>query len=411
MQPATNSPIAGCSCENLADFAFAYIGTDERLYQYVWRQYYDSAWLPIDLISEWQSVAGVSLPFPRPPSGLRGGRTLSMNSLEPPPYNPDELQGKIYLFYIDVNNHIQALQYPLIDDTLVPPGGTLVEAMNPDLTLRTGAPIARSDSGLASYGWAGQTSQHVVYIGMDGNVWELYQIEGEWDNTVRGGPLWQSNNLSERTGYVDALTPKRNSPLAATMFEREGTEHVVYIAQDNTIRELYFYNGGWGGNNLSQATGAVPPAVNSPLSVYATNYDDVLHVVYLGDDGLVHELYWTQGGWHPDHPISQVADAKPASDTDIIGYTFESNQSQHVVFIDVNNDIQELYNNGSGWGATNLILSSEGDATPPISTASPLVGYAYGVLNQQHVYYIDNLNRLHELAFDKGRWYAAEAVG
>ena len=198
-------------------------------------------------------------------------------------------------------------------------------------------------SGLASYGWHSQQSQHVIYVGTDGNVWELYQLWEQFDE-IRGGLLWQSNNLSQRTGYVGELAPKENSPLAGAMFETEGSEHVIYIAKDNTIRELWFYNGTWGGNNLTEATGgAVAPASNSALTVYAAEYEDTLHVAYLGVDGNIHELWWNRYGWQPDHPISQIVNVKPASDTAIIGYATEYEKTHHVVYINQNNELQELY--------------------------------------------------------------------
>ena len=49
----------------------------------------------------------------------------------------------------------------------------------------------------------------------------------------------------------------------------------------------------------------------------------------------------------------------------------EFEQSHHVIYIDVNNDIQELYRQGGAWGNTTLSFSAGSGATPPLSTASP----------------------------------------
>lgn len=136
-----------------------------------------------------------------------------------------------YLCYVDVNGHIQALNTPVYKWSEnqfgfgLPSGATSAGAIGPDVTLRTGAPPAQLGGGLTSYGWQSQKSQHVIYVGIDGNVWELYQLWEQLD-PVRGGFLWQSNNLSARTGYVGDLAPKPNSPIAGAMFETEGSEHV-----------------------------------------------------------------------------------------------------------------------------------------------------------------------------------------
>jgi hypothetical protein len=411
MQPATTTTIGSCNVRANGTQAFSYIGSNQRLYLLVQQGEPGTAWQTIDLISQWQSTVNVTPPFPRVGSGPRSG---------PIAVNAFEAMAGFFVFYIDQNNHLQTLPYP-IEDTVYappgwPPGGSISAALYPDLTERTGAPPAASFSGVASYGWESQQSQHVVYVGEDGNVWELYWIVGQYDQT-RGGPLWQSNNLSARTGYTGAAAPKRNGPLAGTMFEREGSAHILYIAGDSTIRELWFWNDEWGGNNLSEATGAEPPATNSPLATFASEYEDTLHVVYLGQDGKVHELWWGNGGWQPDHVIGWGSNqlftnlGQPASDTALAGYACEFEQSHHVIYIDVNSNIQELYHNSGGWASTNLTASAGSGATLPLTVASPLAGNPDEGLGAQHVFYLDNQTRVHELYRFNNQWVAGETSG
>ncbi|HEY6486440.1 MAG TPA: hypothetical protein VIX83_08660 [Candidatus Cybelea sp.] len=407
MQPANTTTIASCYVAANGTQAFGYVGSDQRLYQFIEEGNPGSPWQTIDLIAQWQSEANLTLPFPRAGAGPRGDGPIAMNTFE-------AIAG-FFLCYIDQNDHIQALPYPLDDSTYSPPGwlpgGTLGAALFPDITQRTGAPPAASGSSIACYAWESQQSQHIVYVGADGNVWELYWIAGQYDN-ARGGPLWKSNNLSADTGYTGVLAPNlKNVSLAATMFERENSEHVIYIAGDNTIRELYFYDGRWGGNNLSEATGAAPPAANAPLATFACTYEDTLHVVYLGDDDKVHELWWGNGGWQPDHTISTSG---PAVNTALVGYACENEQSHHVIYIDVNNDIQELYHNSGGWSNTTLSFSAGSGATPPLSTASPLSGNSaayYDDGQAAHVFYLDNETRVHELYRFNNQWIAGETSG
>lgn len=407
MQPATNTTIAGAVSVAYGDNYFAYIGSDQRLYIFIGSQ--DRYFPAIDLFNQYVAETGVTPSYPRTGIGMRSGGPIAMNSRAQSAQYDDT-----YLCYIDVNGHIQALNVPVYNwegnqyGVGLPPGATNAGAINPDLTIRTGAPLAAPGSGLASYGWHSQQSQHVIYVGADGNVWELYQLWEQFDD-VRGGLLWQSNNLSERTGYVDELAPKENSPLSGATFETEGSEHVIYIAKDNTIRELWFYNGSWGGNNLTEATGgAVAPASNSALTVYAAEYEDTLHVAYLGVDGNIHELSWNRDGWQPHHAISQIVNVKPASDTAIIGYATEYETTYHVVYINQNNELQELYHNSDGWNTTWLSASAGSGATPPINSASPLAGYSEESRQQQHIYYLDDQTRVHEIYRKGNSWYAGE---
>ena len=405
MQPSNTTTIASCKVKEQSYQAFGYVGADQRLYMEVQQGEPSAGWTTIDLMADWQAEVNIGLPFPRPGAGPRGDGPIAMNAFE-------QIVG-FFLFYVDSNNHILALPYPVHDSVVAPagfpPDGTLTDALYPDLTVRTGAPAAADDSPIACYAWESAKSQHVVYIGADRHVWELYWNGLEYD-PKRGGPMWRSNDLSVRTGYTGVLAAKRGSPLAATMFEREGSEHVIYIGGDNTIRELYFYNGGWGGNNLSQATGAVPPAADSPLSTFACTYEDTLHVVYIGQDGLVHELWWAPDGWHPDHVISGIS-VQPARDTALTGYACEFEKSHHVVYIDVNDNIQELYRHDGSWGNTTLSVSAGSGATPPLRTASPLSGNSDEDEKAQRVFYLDSMTRVHELYRHNNEWIAGQTAG
>ncbi|HEX3860485.1 MAG TPA: hypothetical protein VHY35_02190 [Stellaceae bacterium] len=397
MQPANTTTIASCKRNPTGNQTAYYVGSDQRLYILSQGGGPTSQYVTEDLIAHWQSEAGIGIPYPRTGSGPRGDGPLSANAFES--------DGVSYLFYIDQANHIQALSWPIIlaGSVVIPPGGTLANAMYPDLTVRTGAPPAMAGSPIASFAWEteqlSQRSQHVMYIGSDGNVWELYYLSDQYDQ-VRGGHLWQSNNLSERTGYTGVLAPKKNGPLVATMFQKEGSEHVIYIAGDNTIRELWFYNGAWGGNNLTEATGALPVEQNTSLCTFACSYEDTLHVIYIGTDDLVHELWWANGGWQPDHTISSNPSA---SDSALVGYACEFEQSHHVIYVDTKDNIQELYRQGGQWGNTNLSLVD--GASTPIGSATPLAGNSDEIYQSQHIYYLDKSNRILELYRYADDWH------
>jgi Fungal fucose-specific lectin len=408
MQPADSTPIAAASTPGVPrNYGFAYIGSDQRIYAVL--QNTESVtdvnsggvdWQTVDVLALWQSQTqtGVPLPFPRSDISPRSDGPICMN------WNPntdsfDNDPPDAYLGYIDANSHVQGVSMSFDGS---PPVLNWPET-NADLTEHTGAPPAARGSGIASYYWQSQQSQHIVYVGTDGNVWELYLLPNTY--TSDGLPLWQSNNLSGRTGYLGALAPKANSPLAATMFEREQTEHVIYVASDNTIRELYFYDGSWGGNNLSAAAGASPPSANTPLVTYACTYEDTLHVFYIDEDGHLQELWWQQGSWQMTHNLDEVWGKKPAPDSDLAGYSSEYEQTHHIIYTDVNGDLIEVYRKGDSWGYT-LLIGVPNPETP-LSTSSPIAGYAVevsGDTGSEQVFYVDSSRRVHQLYRANNSW-------
>jgi hypothetical protein len=339
-----------------------------------------------------------------PGSGTRGGTPFASNAFEA------EKSG--YLFYIAGNGHVIGLTIPPAYSAPIPKGTSLAEALNPDLTFRTGAPPAMAGSPLASFAWESQKSQHVFYIGgEDGNVWELYYVAGQIDEK-HGGPLWQQNNLSAHTGYSGDLRPRQGGPLVAFMFGNQGTEHVVYIARDQTIRELYYSGGKWAGNSLLEATQAPTPKINSPIAGYVAEYENTQHVVYVAANGDVQELYWN-GAWQNRQPDLTVTTGapQPASNSALFGWSAEYDQSEHVIYSDNSSTLWELYHTSGGWGLTNLSQSAGSGASAPVNSATPLAGYAFEYQKTDHVLYLDQNNQLHELYRSGNAWYAGEKTG
>jgi hypothetical protein len=384
--PYTN--LSGCA-QNFNDVQLiVFVGSDQKLYQLYWG---DNKWAKNDIIANWERDIHVTPLYPKPGNGPRNGTPLALNCFE--------ASQSSYLFYVaevDGQNHIQVLPSPVPQGASVPPGGSAAKAVAPDLTERLGATAAMNGCPLTCYACEKQKSEHVIYVGEDGNVYEIYWTFPDVDK-VHGGPLWQINPLSAHTGYTGPLTPKPGGPLVAYMFENEGTEHVVYIAKDNTIRELYYSGGKWTGNNLTRASGAKPPAANSPLAGYACEYENTQHVIYMGDDGDIHEIYNSQG-WKPEHSLTQITNtSQPSHTSALVGYACEYERTEHVVYIANNSNIQELYRSGSSWYTTNLNSSSGSGAPPPVSPASPLAGYSFENQRTEHVVYLDANQQVHEL--------------
>lgn len=414
MQPADSTQLAAASTPGVPrNYGFAYIGSDQRLYALL--QYTESPtdvnsggvhWQSVDVLGLWQAQTetGVALPFPRPGTGPRGDGAICLN------WNPntdsfDHDPPLAYLGYIDTNGHVQGV--PISFDGS-PPELNWPET-DADLTGQTGAPAAAANTGLASYYWQSQHSQHFVYVGADGNVWELYLLP---DTYTDGLPQWQCNNLSARTGYTSALAPRGNGPLAATMFESAATEHVIYVASDNTIRELYFYDGYWGGNNLTEAAGASPPARNTPLVTYACAYEETLHVFYIDEDRHIQELWWQQGSWHRTDNLDEVWGRQPAPDSDLAGYSSEYEQTHRIIYTDVNGDLIEIYRNSDGQNYTLLIGTPNPNGL--LSTAAPIAGYAIEGADDdssEQIFYLDKSHRVHQLYRANNDWNSGLTAG
>ncbi len=97
---------------------------------------------------------------------------------------------------------------------------------------------------------------------------------------------------------------------------------------------------GWHHNNLTWAASA-PGAVGDPAG-YTWDVDNTQHVVYRGWDSHIHEL-WFNGAWH--HNDLTWAAGAPGAVGDPAGYTWDVDRTQHVVYRGGDSHIHELWFN------------------------------------------------------------------
>jgi hypothetical protein len=374
MPAATNSNLAALALEFQSSQLLVYVGADNELYDLFWQ---NGKWSQYNLMQAVHNNTGVTVPYPKPGvGGARGGSPIAGFSFE--------ASDAAFVLYIDVNNHIQELQFD-VDVKLIT-----------GLPSLTGSTAPRADSPLAAFAWEKQKSTHVICIGNDNHVRELYW---RWP----GSAPWQISDLTVNTG---SMAPKPGSPLAGYAFENQGTEHVFYIAQDNSIRELYYSGDNWSSDNLSITSGAAPPVANSPLACYVCEYENTQHVVYFGNDGNAHELYWSNG-WNHNNLTQSASAPQPAINSALAGYSYENEKTQHVIYVGNDGNIQELYWSEGAWNTNNLSSSAGSGATAP-SAGTPLAGYAYENEGTEHVIYIDVNDRVHELYHSGGSWNSGE---
>jgi hypothetical protein len=259
-----------------------------------------------------------------------------------------------------------------------------------DLTAATGAPpMAGSPSG---YAFEAEKRQHVLYTGADNHIHELAISIG--DNA------WGHYDLTAATG-----APEPYTRFSGYAFEAEKRQHVFYTGTDDHIYELAISIGdnAWGCYDLTAATGA-PLARNKGLLrgypfeterrqhlLFFSRGDNHLHelAISIGDNAWGHYDLTLATSAPPPAPFPMPTAALPA------GYAFEAEKRQHVVYTDGDNHIQELAISigDQAWGHFDLTAAT-GAPAPLIG----LVGYAFEAERRQHLVYLGADHHIHELA-------------
>jgi hypothetical protein len=255
-----------------------------------------------------------------------------------------------------------------------------------DLTATANAMLP-GDSSLSAYAFEAQGTQHVIYRGGDNHLHELW-----WDGAWHVGDL---------TAQTNAPPPQNGLPVSAYAFETQGTQHVMYVGTDSHLHELW-WDGGWHVGDLTAQTNAPAPALFA-ASAYAFENQGTQHVIYVGADTHLHELWW-DGGWHVGDLTTQTNAppwAAPANPTtnNLSAYAFEAQGTQHVMYLGTDNHINELRWDG-GWQVGDLTA----EANAPAAQALAAGAYAFEAQGSQHVMYVGTDNDIHELYWD-GAWH------
>jgi hypothetical protein len=185
-----------------------------------------------------------------------------------------------YLFQARGQRHVVFLHNRHVHELYWEPTSTGDWHYGGDLTRITGAREALGSEAPTGFAFDAEGTQFVHYEGMDSHIILL---------------LWNS-----RTGWswID-LTANYGGPLGASptgyVLPSNGTLHVVYRGTtDGHIHEFWRdSSGNWQHvpNDLTDFTDA-PLAVGRPVG-YASG--STQHVIYMGQDGRIHELRWVPG--------------------------------------------------------------------------------------------------------------------
>jgi hypothetical protein len=201
-----------------------------------------------------------------------------------------------------------------------------------------GAPFAES----TPTGYEFRQLQHVVYEGTDKHIYELWHDSNGWHvNDLTNAPVVGKGPLTARvftpiatqnirflafgsdhihelwwdnsgTWRRSDLTHVSQAPSAATeptnySFWEQATQHINYLGTDDHVHELWWnYENGWQHNDLTYQTGAPLGRSGALPSGYVFRDQGTQHVVYQGGDGIIHELWWDNTGWH-HNPLTMGA--------------------------------------------------------------------------------------------------------
>lgn len=207
---------------------------------------------------------------------------------------------------------------------------------------------------------------------------------------------WRISDLTELAGAPNSFTwcPR------AYAFNARGTSHIVYIAEDESLHELWSDSHGWHDTNLATAAGT---PIGYPLGVpagYAFEAQQTRHVVYNSTDWNIHELWWDDHGWH--HGILTTA-GLPSGQVSS-AYAFNAQYTQHVIYTGyLDHHIHELWWDMHGWHHNDLTAATGA----PTQDAAPF-GYAFESRYSQHVVYPGTDKHVHELWWDPSGWHHAD---
>ena len=263
------------------------------------------------------------------------------------------------------------------------------------LTQKAGAPAASGDP--FGFAWEDDHTMHVIYRGVDNNVHELWFSKGLANAAWKyGGAINSKVSAPAATGDV-----------AGFVWDHDHSQHIIYHGTDNNIHELWFTkgfrSGEWKHGGALNSMAGAPPAASDAMG-FAWEGDHTQHVIYRGQDNQVHELWFTKGltggAWKYGGAISATT-AAPLADGMPYGYSGDNDKTMHIVYRGQDKQVHELWFakglTGSSWkygAAVNRIAGAPDAASDP-------VGFAWEDDHSQHVIYRGNDAIIHELWFKK----------
>jgi len=279
-----------------------------------------------------------------------------------------------HVFYIDTSNHVRELWF----DPARGPGWN-----HRDLTAAADAPLPAAGTALTSYALG--SSGRVLFVDTSNHLHEL------WFDSVQASG-WNHRDLTASTG---APLPARGTAL--TSYPLGSSGHVLFMDTSNRLHELWFDSAqspGWNHNDLTASTEAPLLAGGTALTSYPLGSSG--HVLYMDASNHLHELWFDSeqsSGWNHNDLTASTEAPLPAAGTALTSYPLGS--SGHLLFMDTSNHLHELWFDsvrGLGWNHNDLTTSG---GAPLAAAGSALTNYVLG--GSGHVLFIDNQSDVSEL--------------
>jgi hypothetical protein len=208
-------------------------------------------------------------------------------------------------------------------------------------------------------------NQRFVYYGVPGvdskgdGVTEIEQL-------YFNGSTWSNENVTQAIKGTQA-----ESYLAISGFAIGNDPYLFFTGSDQHLHEYSNVNG-WTDLKVNNNTVyGVPAAYVIP----GTTQMEVDYFAFSNRD--LHQLTYAKGKW-TNIDLSSIANSSLYST--IVGFATTPNDQLHVYAVGSNNDVDQLYFNGSTWSYQTL-------PSVPNRENGPLAGFAIG--NLQYVYYLD----------------------
>lgn len=308
-----------------------------------------------------------------------------------------------------------------------------------DLTTLASAPLAVSRF-LVGYAWPEGRTKQVAYVGPAGHIHELcVAAGGSWQQVdvsaltgappaqqISAGYSWSAGRakqivfigddgrIHELSAEVDRpwrhvdLSAITNAPLPSSHFmvayewQERRSKQIVYVGQDGHLHELSLVVGStWEHRDLTALTNA-PRAIDVTVG-YEWQEGRCQQIAFVGEDSHVHELSMVAGqNWkHAD--LSAITSA-PAAMNILAGYAWPEGHSKQIAFVGQDGRIHELYvEAGQNWKHVDLTALSQA----PVTQITSLCGYAWLAGDAKQVAYVGNDGEIRELWMPRnGDWKA-----
>jgi hypothetical protein len=244
---------------------------------------------------------------------------------------------------------------------------------------------------IAAYGWEKGFSKQVVYRAVDGHIHELFFSAGG----IEPG-FWDHADLTQITG---APPPASIGAFSGYEWEPLASKQVVYTTDDGHLHELFVQVGDfWSHADLTQMAGAPPTFDAFSFAGYQWRAAGTKQVVYVGADSHIHELFVPVGGSWSNADLTALTGGTPlfVDQVSFAGYEWDFGGSKQVVSVTLDGHVQELFvPMGGSWSHVDLTQIT---GAP---TASQSLGrwscFAWEAGRSKQVAYLRTDGHIHEL--------------